>query len=503
MNIRNFEDITRPVQEDADFVVVGSGAAGSTAAWILADAGHDVVIVEEGPPVSPKDFGDPMFPAMSTLYRNGGFETMTGRSVITTLQGRVVGGTTVVNSAIAWRLPESSYERWSYDPAIRAAFPLETLHEAWDILDDVMSVTPTHLEIAGRGNTLAAQGAEKMGWSGKVMNRYTKGCVGSGHCQQGCPGDAKASAALTLIPRAQAAGARVLACCRVEKVDLDDSGRATGVTATMFDPVLHRQGPSVRIRARKGVVLGTGCLQLPGLLAASGYEHKLLGRHFQAHPGGSLMPFFDDEVRYWDGATQGWESDEFFDEGMKFEVVNVPIEVNAGRLAGVGRELAANLRDLRYTASWAVLVRMEAEGSVRGHPGKPSMIRYTPRKSDMVRLRRGLHRFVQIAFAAGAKKVSTGIWGLPPFLEPHQADMVLQGPLDPRCYTLVATHLFGTARAAGSESQGVCSPELRPWATKNLWVLDSSVFPKNLGVNPQHTIQAVSLVASRRIAESA
>ncbi len=36
---------------------------------------------------------------------------MEGKSVIPVLQGRAVGGTTVVNGAIVWRLPEDAYDR--------------------------------------------------------------------------------------------------------------------------------------------------------------------------------------------------------------------------------------------------------------------------------------------------------------------------------------------------------------------------------------------------------
>lgn len=41
--------LTRDVDEEVDFVVVGSGAAGSVAAHTLAQAGWSVAIVEEGP----------------------------------------------------------------------------------------------------------------------------------------------------------------------------------------------------------------------------------------------------------------------------------------------------------------------------------------------------------------------------------------------------------------------------------------------------------------------
>ncbi len=507
MSIRTIDDVAddprSTVTEEADFVVVGSGAGGGTAAWKLALEGHDVLLLEEGPPVSKKDFGAATFPAMSKLYRDNMMEAIVGRSMITTLQGRVVGGTTVVNSAIAWRLPDDAYERWAYDPAIRRSFPLDELHRMWDVIDPVMHVSPTELSVAGRGNTLAAEGAAKLGWKGKVMNRYTLACRGAGRCQQGCPNDAKQSTALTMIPEAMRHGMRVLATCLVEKVQFDSGKRAVGVEGRFRDPVTHRKGPRLVAKARKGVILAPGCMQLPGLLRNSGYRHPRLGQHFQAHPGAGLVPVFDADVRYWEGATQGWETDAFFHEGMKFEVINAPIEVNAGRLPGVGSELAKHVKELAHLGSWGVLVRMEAEGSVRSKPGSSARAKLTPTPYDMVRLRKGIHRFAQIAVAAGAKAVMPSIAGLPKVLGADEIDQIASASLDPRSYTMVATHLFGTARAAGDEADGVCDPEFRPWGTRSLWVLDSSPFPRNLGVNPQHMIQATSLLQTERIAASA
>jgi choline dehydrogenase-like flavoprotein len=367
------------------------------------------------------------------------------------------------------------------------------------VLDEMMCVTPTALGIAGRGNTLAAQGAEKLGWKGKVMNRFTRGCQGAGRCQQGCPNLAKQSTALNLIPAAMRKGMRLYATALVERVVLDDSGCATGVEAQFRDPVRRRNGPRLRVRARKGVVLAPGCIQLPGLLHASGYKHRRLGEHFQAHPGAGLVPFFGDEVRYWEGATQGWETDHFFDEGVKFEVVNVPIEINAARFPGVGRELARNVAKMSTVGSWGVLVRMEAEGRVRSRPGRSARVKFTPTVEDMRRLRRALHNFAKIAVEAGAAHVMPGIYGLPPLLEPEGIDRILDASLDPRHYTMVATHLFGTARAAGSEAEGVCDPDFRPWGTERLWIADSSPFPKNLGVNPQYMIQATAMQVAEKI----
>ena len=47
----------------------------------------------------------------------------------------------------------------------------------------------------------------------------------------------------------------------------------------------------------------------------------------------------------------------------------------------------------------------------------------------------------------------------------------------------------------------VVAPDGQSHELPGLYVMDSSVFPTNLGVNPQHTISAVSWLASERLAD--
>jgi choline dehydrogenase-like flavoprotein len=42
--------------------------------------------------------------------------------------------------------------------------------------------------------------------------------------------------------------------------------------------------------------------------------------------------------------------------------------------------------------------------------------------------------------------------------------------------------------------------DFRVHGSDNLYVVDSSVFPTNLGVNPQHTIMALSRLAADKLA---
>src|SRR5438067_13610280 len=68
------EDLT----DVADFVVIGSGAAGATAALELAKAGYSVAILEEGPWIRTRELGVDVRGALKTLFRDGGTQMASG-----------------------------------------------------------------------------------------------------------------------------------------------------------------------------------------------------------------------------------------------------------------------------------------------------------------------------------------------------------------------------------------------------------------------------------------
>ena len=58
--------------EAFDYVIVGSGAAGATAARVLADTGRSVAVIEEGPAVDPKEFKNEILPTFQKMFRGQG-----------------------------------------------------------------------------------------------------------------------------------------------------------------------------------------------------------------------------------------------------------------------------------------------------------------------------------------------------------------------------------------------------------------------------------------------
>src|SRR5947207_14719127 len=96
---------------EADVCIVGTGAGGGVTAEILTKAGLTVVLVEEGPLKSSRDFRMKEADAYPQLYQESAARK-TADKAINILQGRCVGGSTTVNWTSSFRTPETTLRYW-------------------------------------------------------------------------------------------------------------------------------------------------------------------------------------------------------------------------------------------------------------------------------------------------------------------------------------------------------------------------------------------------------
>ena len=109
------------LEDKVDFVVVGSGAAGGILAKELSSNGFKVVVLEQGPFLTEKDFGHNEYKtfAEGPLVNHGQRQTfrMTEQEVakpaVTAVYGRMVGGGSVHFTANAWRFHEIDFNEAS------------------------------------------------------------------------------------------------------------------------------------------------------------------------------------------------------------------------------------------------------------------------------------------------------------------------------------------------------------------------------------------------------
>ncbi len=490
------ERIASSTGECFDVVVIGSGAAGAVTAHTLAASGLEVAIIEEGAWIKTRDVRDDVHSTFDRVMRLRGMQVLQGRAFMPMLQGRCVGGSTLVNSAIAWRAPEDVIDDWGARFGLGGSITTAELEPHYTALERDLSVREVAPEAMGENNRLFIEQANKLGISAAPMRRYDRGCTGSGMCITACPTAAKQGMSVTYVPWALRTGrARIFTSCRVDHVELR-GGRAVAVVAR--SPGGHR----VVLSARHAVVVAASTVQSPNILRRSGIRASALGEHFQAHPGLAVGGLFDRPIHMAFGATQGAESIHFRKtDRFKLETISLPPDLAAARVPGVGAELADRLSRLGNVAVWAAQVRAEAEGTVREGWGGVDRVRYTMTESDMRAARKACALIARLLFEAGAREVWPGVYGVPSVLRSiDEVKRIEEGPLEPRSYGFIATHLFGAARMGPDPRSSVVDPDFAVHGVDGLFVVDSSVFPTNLGVNPQHTIMAMSRLAAYRLA---
>ncbi len=500
--------LTGDLDDVFDFVVVGSGAAGSVTAHTLAKAGWTVGIVEEGPWVKTRSFKEDVLGTFRTTMRDAGMQVVKGRTFMPLIQGMCVGGSTVINSAIAWRTPEDVVDEWRTSFGLGDVVTMKSLEPHFEALERDLNVHAVMDEILGENNRLFLETARKQGIRATRMRRYERGCKGTGQCLTGCPSAAKQGMNVSYIPWALATGrARIFCSTRVERVDVR-GGRAVGVTARAGEPrrgAAPRTPHRITLKARHGVVVAASTVQTPNLLRRSGLRARAIGRHFQAHPGMGAGGMFDRPIQMDFGATQGAESIDFrMTERIKLETIGMPPELAAARIPFLGAELSERLASFANVGIWVANIRMKAEGTVdTGWDGR-DRVQFTPTPEDMVAVRTALTKIVHLLLDAGAREVWPGVHGVASSITTRdQVESVVTSSLDPRGYSFVATHLFGAARMGPDPRTSAVGLDFAAHEARALFVVDSSIFPTNLGVNPQHSIMALARLAAVRMAADA
>jgi choline dehydrogenase-like flavoprotein len=488
-----------PATLACDVLIVGSGAGGGVTAELLTRAGLSVVIVEEGPLRSSRDFKQLESTAYPDLYQDSAARKTTDQA-INILQGRCVGGSTTVNWTSSFRTPESTLAHW------RGALGLQGFDDAslapwFAAAEKRVGVDDWHTP-PNPNNDLLRQGLGKLGITAQAIRRNVKGCWNLGSCGMGCPTNAKQSMLVTTIPAALDAGATLLVETRVQSLWIDGA-KVRGAVATSTNHT--GLGSSVRIEARHVVVAG-GAINSPALLLRSKASdpHALLGTRTFLHPVVLSLAQFDQAVNAWDGAPQTIYSDHFLDNvpidgplGYKLESAPMHPLIFATTAGGFGRALTDDLK--AFPQSQVVLALMRDGFHPQSVGGRVSLAADGSPKLDypmpsvmMDAARRALLSMAELQFAAGAKRVMVGHEMASACTSWAQAKAMIQGlDMQPLWLKVVSAHVMGGCAMGRDEKSGVVRVDGTHWQLENLSVHDGSIFPTSIGANPQLSIYGI------------
>ncbi len=499
-NVFTRADLRGDTALDCDVVIVGSGAGGAPLAAELAEAGFDVIVLEEGSYYQTRDFTADTSAMVRQLYREGGATMALGKTPIMFQEGRTVGGSTVINGGMSWRTPEDILHRWQREAGLDVS--PAAMEPYFERVERRIHVTKNDPEAIGNENLILKRGADAKGWHIIDNLRNQAHCVGSNRCAFGCPTGAKQSALVSYIPRALQFGARVYADVRIDHITMTGK-RATGVAGHVSLPGGGR-GPKVTVRARL-TVAACGAIHTPALLSRSGLRSRsgALGGNLSLHPNVKVVALFDEDVTSWKGVHQAFQVREFVKDGIgTFAAINLPPSVTAMSLPHRGPQLGALMERYNNMVVAGMLLEDSTSGRVRTINGHPQAF-YDLAPRDFVVMKRGLELLTDLLFTAGARKV---ILPLHHAVEAQSADEVrriLAGPIPDSAWEVVTVHMMGTARMGRDRTRAVTDSFGLVHDTDRLMIADASLFPTPIRTNPMETIMALSTRAAGHVIDNA
>jgi choline dehydrogenase-like flavoprotein len=495
---------------EADVAIIGTGAGGGTTAEILAKAGLKVILIEEGPLKSSNDFKMDERQAYKDLYQeNAGRMNKDGSMSI--LQGRCVGGTTVINWTSSFRTPEQTLQYWADNFDTQGASK-EEMAPWFDKMEERLNISLWALP-ANENNAVLSRGADKLGVPWQIIPRNVKGCWDLGFCGMGCPTNAKQSMLVTTIPSAMDDGSQLLYSARAERLTMDND-KVTGIEVTALDKSYRPTGVKLTVKATT-VVLAAGGINGPAMMLRSGAPDPkgLIGKRTFFHPTSFSFASFEQDINAYYGAPQSLYSDHFqWDSvsgpvGYKLEVPPLHPGLTSVLLMGHGEEQFDEINKLPNLNSMISLLRDGFDddsegGSIELASDGSAIVDYPINDYLWEGVKRSHLTMSELQFAAGAKAVrpahTEAKW------ETSWEDS--KAAINKLSYSASRAQL-GSAHVMGGMTMGenldrcVVDSNGKYHYLDNLYVIDGSVFPTSIGANPQLSIYGMACKQATKLAE--
>ena len=464
-------DSDAPSELRAEVVVIGSGPGGAITACLLAEAGRDVLLVEEGSHL-PQSSCEPFSQAeMLQKYRNGGQTVALGKNKISYVEGRCVGGGSEINSGLYHRTPPEILEHWREEFQVEA-LDEKHLHPHFAQCERDVSVSPLP-HPAPPASLKLHDGATNLGWKSFEVPRWF-------HYGDSGPGQ-RQSMTKTFIPRFLKAGGRLQPRARALRIRQNGSG--------WLIEAEHQDGNAVQI-ASDSLFVCAGAIHTPALLRRSGITHNI-GNALQVHPTVKVIAQFPEDVNSDTTGVPVHQVKEFSPR------LSFGCSVSSAAYLALGlTDYPAAAREVSRTwpklATYYAMITSEGCGTVRTLPGfRDPLVRYTLTEADRRNLADGLKKLSQLLFEASAGQLYPSLARGPVLNRDNYLDK-LPDVLPNRLASLMTIHLFSSCPMGEDKSKCAVDSFGRVHGLKNLFVNDASLLCTGPGVNPQGSIMAIA-----------
>lgn len=473
--------ITQPPERlQTSIAVIGSGPGGAITACLLAEAGREVLLIEEGPYLSLQSCPAFSREEMVQKYRNGGITVAMGRTKVSYVEGRCVGGGSEINSGLYHRTPSEVLDQWRADFQVEA-LASEELAPHFEANERDVCVSP----LPGRAPEASLrldEGARRLGWKSLEVPRWFRYEATSDPAAT--PSGTRMSMTETFVPRALAAGAALLPDCRA--IRLQRRGNAWRVLAEHA-----AQGNRPLAIEADTVFVAGGAIQTPALLRRSGIARRV-GNTLHMHPTIKVVARFPFEVNASDMGVPVHQVKEFSPRISLGCSISAPSYLALAMLDHP-QQLRTVGRDWRQMAVYYGMIRGGC-GRVRPLPVfRDPLVRYRLDRESRTDLADTLVQLCRCLLAAGASALyPTLSGGNPPVITSERDLKQLPEMLPHGGANLMTIHLFSTCPMGENRARAAVDSFGRVHGREGLYVADGSLLCGAPGVNPQGTIMALA-----------
>ncbi len=495
------------MRKEYDIVIIGSGVGGGTAAEYFSHyirRGLSVLLLESGPYRKRNHFNQLERDMTSIYYNRGG--VFSKNLHIGLAAANTVGGGSAVYTGVSFRPPASVLQKWRNDYGMDFLTDDFMNHEL-DYIEHQINIAELPESWDNDNNRLFKEGAEKLGIPVKRLRINVKNCGQQGFCNLGCTKGAKQGTLEVQIPFSLEAGVELIYNAKVEK--LEENSVYFHVSPAPCNSLPNEVTCGEHNVKAKIIVLAAGVLHTPVLLHRSAASLKIktknIGRYVTLHPAFNVNGIYKNRISNFTGFPKTMYIDEFSDSHDFYLETSFYLPgVTAKNQPYFGVSHQNIMKEYSKMMSILILSHDKAESHNRIRTDKYAfpVLDYTVSSETRKALVSGLRKSAEIFFAAGCSHAFFPACSKQPLFAkdlPYLDNYINEHTLKFEKTPLSSAHPQGGARMGAEPAFSVTDLNGKVIGTKSVYIVDASLFPTSVKVNPYETIMLLSRHVSDHI----